>query len=73
MAGDGDDNVRTSETIGEFGDCTSGSVALDLNASHNEVANRIGHDLTGIVDACAMGSTAVFGEQAEDAFGELGL
>jgi hypothetical protein len=71
-AGGFDNCVRAAAAVGEFSDSTCGSIAVDLDAGHDEVADSVGNWSTRLVDAFAMGGAAFFSEEAEDLFGKAG-
>jgi hypothetical protein len=65
------DNVGAAETLREFCNGTRRGVAVDLNTSHDEIANRVRDSLASVVDSGPVCSAAIFGENTEDAGREL--
>jgi len=57
-----DDFIRATFAIGKFGDSASRSIAVDLNTSHNEIANFKTDLVVGFVGALTMDGTAFLSE-----------
>jgi hypothetical protein len=67
-----DDLIRAAFAVGEFRYGSSRGVAVDLDFSHDKVADCKGDRRSGGVGAFTMNSTAFLGEQTKDLFCELG-
>lgn len=57
-----DDFIRATFAIGEFGDSTSRSIAVDLNTSHDKIANFKTDLVASFVGTLAMDGTAFLSE-----------
>ena len=66
-----DDFIRATFTISEFSNSSGRGVAVNLDFSHDKVADSKGDRRAGGIGALAMDGTAFFGKQAEDLFGKL--
>jgi hypothetical protein len=66
------DFVGATFAIGKLSNSSSSGVAINLDASHNKVANSKGNGGARGIGAFTMNSTTLFGKQSKDLFGELG-
>jgi hypothetical protein len=71
IAGSLDDFVRSAFAIRQFSDGAGGSVTVDLDTSHDKIANSEGDGGARSIGAFAMKSATFFGEEAKYLFGEL--
>jgi hypothetical protein len=54
-----------------FGNSASGRVALNSNVCYDKVADRVGHDMAGIIDSHVVSGMPVLGKQVKDTFYKL--
>ena len=67
-----DNFIGSTIAMREFGNNTSGGVAVDLDTGHDEITNSKSKRRTRGVGTFTVNGTAFLGQQSKDLFGKLG-
>ncbi len=71
VTGNFDDFVRTTSAIGKLSNGTKGGITINLNPSHDQIANSEGNGGATFVGVLVMDGATPFSQHTEYLFGKL--